>query len=486
MSRRPSFQAVTRTRLLVAGVVAIALAGIILAVTNAFGGSAPAANAGTGASTSTTTIERRDLSSQTQQSATLGYADATTIAIPPGTAPTAVQQAQQQSESASQSLQSAQATLAADQLALTQARAALSAGQRKLAADCTGDSAAGMTTTPCAADAQAVATEQQAVTSAKAKVDADQHAVESARASVTAASQSLASAQSSASTYGQTSVYTMLPPVGRIVHRGEPLYAIDGQATLLLYGTTPASRAFESGMTAGPDVAELNANLTALGYGNLAGDAFTSGTQSAIEALQAKHGLAVTGKLLFGSVVFEPSAVRVTSVTPTVGGAIQAGSVLGITSTRRIVTIALDASSQTSVKVGDSVVITLPDNSTTPGHVSYVGTVATTPSSDNGGSSTPTIEVDVTPDNPKATGRLDQAPVNVSITTETVRNVLVVPVNALLALAGGGYALEVVGAGGVHSLEAVQLGLFDDADGLVQVSGPSVRVGQRVVVPASS
>lgn len=480
MSRK-TLQALTRTRLLVGGALVIVIVGVILAITNAFGSSPPAANADNGASTSTTTVERRDLSSQTQQSATLGYANTATIAIPPGTAPTAVQQAQQQSDSASQSLQSAQATLVADQLALTQARAAFSAGQRKLTTDCNGDNAGGATTTPCAADTQAAASEQQAVAQAKTKVDADQRAVDSARSALDSAGQSLASAQSSASTYGQTSVYTMLPPVGRIVHRSEPLYAIDGQATLLLYGAVPASRAFESGMTSGADVAELNANL------GVAGDAFTGATQAAIEALQAKRGLAVTGKFLLGSVVFEPSAVRVTSVTPTVGGGIQAGPVLGITSTKRIVTIELDASAQTSVKLGDAVVITLPDNSTTPGHVTYVGTVATTPSSDNGnGSSSPTIEVDVTPDHPAATGHLDQAPVNVSITTETVRNVLVVPVNALLALAGGGYALEVVGANGIHSLEAVQLGLFDDADGLVQVSGQAVHVGQRVVVPASS
>ena len=474
----------TRTRLLVGGIVLAVLIGVVVAITSSLGGS-PAARADSGVATSTATVERRDLSSQTQQSATLGYADTGTIALPSGTAPTSVQQAQQQSESASQTLQSAQATLTADQTALSQARAALAAEQRKLAADCQGASAAGTTTTPCAADAQAVATDQQAVTAAKTKVDADQHSVASARSALTAASQSLASAQSSASTYGQTSVYTMLPPVGRIVRRGEPLYAIDGQATLLLYGSTPASRAFQAGMTPGPDVAELNANLTALGYGHLAGDAFTSATQAAIESLQAKHGLAVTGKLLLGSVVFEQSAVRVTSVTPVVGGPVQAGAVLGITSTTRIVTIQLDAAAQTSIKVGDSVVITLPDNSTTPGHVTKVGTVATTPSGSDQGSS-PTIEVDVTPDHPGATGRLDQAPVNVAITTDTVHNVLVVPVNALLALAGGGYALEVIGANGVHNLESVQLGLFDDADGLVEVSGPSVRAGQRVVVPASS
>ena len=150
-------------------------------------------------------------------------------------------------------------------------------------------------------------------------------------------------------------------------------------------------------------------------------------------------------------------------------------------------TIALDASQQTSVKVGDPVEITLPDNSTTPGHVSFVGTVATTPSSDQGGdgSTTPTIQVDVTPDHPAATGRLDQAPVDVSITTDTVKSVLVVPVNALLALASGGYAVEAVDAGGARRLVAVSVGLFDDADGLVQVSGPTLHAGQRIVVPAS-
>jgi hypothetical protein len=158
---------------------------------------------------------------------------------------------------------------------------------------------------------------------------------------------------------------------------------------------------------------------------------------------------------------------------------------LGITSTRRVVTIALDAAAQTSVKVGDPVVITLPDNSTTTGRVSFVGTVATTPSDNGNGSSSPTIEVDVAPDHPAATGRLDQASVDVSITSSTVRNVLAVPVNALVALAGGGYAVEVAEPAGVHQLVAVSVGLVDDADGYVQVSGSGLSAGQHVVVPAA-
>jgi hypothetical protein len=66
-----------------------------------------------------------------------------------------------------------------------------------------------------------------------------------------------------------------------------------------------------------------------------------------------------------------------------------------------------------------------------------------------------------------------------------VKNVLVVPVNALLALTGGGYAVEEVEADGTHKLVGVSVGLFDDAEGLVEVSGSGVHSGQRVVVPAS-
>ena len=140
----------------------------------------------------------------------------------------------------------------------------------------------------------------------------------------------------------------------------------------------------------------------------------------------------------------------------------------------------MDASQQSDVAVGDKVSIVMPDNSTTPGVVSYVSTVATTPS----GGSGPVIAVDVTPLDPAATGNLDQLPVNVWITTGSVANAWVVPVDALLALAGGGYALEVAGAGTTHHLEAVSLGLFDDANGDVQVSGSGLYAGQRVVVPA--
>jgi multidrug efflux pump subunit AcrA (membrane-fusion protein) len=146
-----------------------------------------------------------------------------------------------------------------------------------------------------------------------------------------------------------------------------------------------------------------------------------------------------------------------------------------------MVTVNLDAAQQTEVTAGDQVTITLPGGQTTPGVVSSVGKVATQPSPGTSGS-TPTIIVKVTATDPKAAGGLDQAPVQVSITTGRVSNALVVPVTALLAQAGGGYAVEVAGPRGNH-LVAVSPGMFDSADGLVQVTGSGLSAGQHVVVP---
>ena len=157
-------------------------------------------------------------------------------------------------------------------------------------------------------------------------------------------------------------------------------------------------------------------------------------------------------------------------------------AILKATSRTPVVTIDLDVSLQGQVKVGDAVTITLPNNATTPGVVRSIGKVAVTPSA-NSSSSTPTITVEVTPTKLAAIGNYDQAPVNVSITNATVRDVLAVPIDALLALANGGDAIEEIGDHGVHHLVAVSLGLFDDAAGLVQVSGSGLAAGQNVVVP---
>jgi hypothetical protein len=440
------------------GLVLVAVVVVVL-VSNPFGGAKePSGVADNATATSLATVTRRALSSQTPVNGTLGYASASSIRIPSGTPPSAVQQAEQSVAASDAMLHSARASLSSDVATLTGLQATLSAAREKELVDCAGDGAAesasigsssegenasdgsspgGASTGVCTGDVEMVSSDRQGASTDATKLAADRTSVSSARAALARAQESLATARSSETVYGPSSTFTQLPSVGQVISRGQTLYAISGRPVVLQYGS-PATR-----------------------------------------------------ELPLGSVVFERGPVLVTSVTATVGANVTPGPVLGVSSTVAQITIQLSAAQQSSVKVGDPVTIALPNERSVAGVVSAVGAVATAPSGkgaegggEGGEEGGPTIEVDVTPSDPGAIGHLDEAPVTVAITTASVPSTLTVPVDALLALAGGGYALEVV-EGKAHRLEAVSLGLFDDAEGLVQVSGREVAAGQRVVVPAS-
>jgi len=277
---------------------------------------------------------------------------------------------------------------------------------------------------------------------------------------------------------------TALPSVGQVIEQGQMLFEVDDDPVVLLYGAKPAYRSLGVGDT-GPDVAQLNAALVALGYATVdqldpTSERFGSATAAALERFQGDLGVEQTGRLELGQALFFPSALRVTTVNASLGS--NAGeAIFTASSTTRIVTVNLNANRQSQIEVGDQVTITLPDGTQSPGVVYAVGKVATT----SGDDTTPTVPVVIVPTDPGTTGDLDQAPVTVSIVTETVKDAFVVPVHALLALAGGGYAIETVDKGGARRLVPVELGLFDDADGLVQIKGEDVMAGQRVVVPAA-
>jgi peptidoglycan hydrolase-like protein with peptidoglycan-binding domain len=498
------------------GLVLVAVAVTVLAVSDPFSGNGKQGGASDNTSaTSLATVTQQTLSSQTQVSATLGYAGAANIRVPTGTPPSAVQQSEEEVSNGEHMLEGARTALAADAASLADAQARTTATREKEGVDCAGDKVAEAAQNPsasseaaaggspasagssvCSGDVQTLASDEQDANGAAVKVQGDRASLSSAQAVLRSAEASAATARSAVTDYGQGSTFTMLPAVGQLIARGQSVFALSDHPTVLLYGAVLPSRALAAGMSPGKDVAGLNANLEALGYATgQSGETFSAATQAAIRAFQSAHGMTVTGELPLGSVVFEPGPIRVTSVTPEVGASVTPGPVLGITSTRPQVTIALSAAQQSSVKVGDRVSIALPNQQTTPGVVSSVGTVAKSPASkeggggggggpENGEEGGATIEVDVTPSEPRAIGHLDEAPVTVSIVTASVPDALAVPIDALLALAGGGYALE-VSEGGVQRLEAVSLGLFDDAEGLVQVSGRGVSAGQRVVVPTS-
>ncbi|HKG38099.1 MAG TPA: efflux RND transporter periplasmic adaptor subunit [Conexibacter sp.] len=286
--------------------------------------------------------------------------------------------------------------------------------------------------------------------------------------------------------------YTSLPQVTHIARCGKGLYRIDDVPVLLLCGDVPAWRSLYEGM-AGPDVRQLNRNLVELGYATRdeldpRSDTFSAATSHALGELQEKRDLDWTGSLRLGDAVFAPGPLRITKVTATLGTSAGRGAPMAqATSTRRRVDVDLKAAQASSVGVGDPATITLPDNSTTTGVVSRVGTVASAGRAQSGGSdsSGATIPVAIALDRPRVAGRLDRAPVGVQITTGRVRDALSVPVTALVARAGGGYAVETVAGDGRRELVPVRLGLFDPADGRVQVESPGLSTGQRVVVPST-
>jgi multidrug efflux pump subunit AcrA (membrane-fusion protein) len=256
---------------------------------------------------------------------------------------------------------------------------------------------------------------------------------------------------------------------------------------VLLYGSVPGWRSLDEGVT-GQDVSQLNHDLVALSDADrtdisaLGWDYFSWATAAGVAKLQSALGVSSPpGWLPLGSVVFEPRALRVSQVTGSLGGPAD-GPVLAATSDEHVVTVPLDVSEQGEVKAGDQVTVTLPDGTTTPGAVYSVGTVATT--SGSGGSPVTTIPVHVTLTDPRAAGTLDQAPVTVNITTGTARGALAVPVTALVSQSAGRYAVEVAGRGNTRRWVAVTPGIFDDASGLVQVTG-ALTPGQRVVVASS-
>jgi hypothetical protein len=285
---------------------------------------------------------------------------------------------------------------------------------------------------------------------------------------------------------------TWLPPAGRVIRQGQVLYRVDnGSPVVLLYGRVPDWRALDEGIT-GQDVTQLNHDLVDLGYADRADiaaagwDYYSWETAYAVQQLEEHLGVSFPPRSLsLGQVVFKPQALRVSQVTGTLGGP-AAGPVLTATSDRQVVTIALDVSDQSEVRAGDTVSVTLPDGATTPGVVSSVGTVATTTPGQQGQGPATTIPVYVNLTDPKAAGSLDQAPVTVNITTESSPGpVLAVPVTALVAQSPGGYVVEVLGPGNTRRLVPVQAGpVFDDTDGLVQVTG-NLTPGQRVVVAGS-
>jgi peptidoglycan hydrolase-like protein with peptidoglycan-binding domain len=278
----------------------------------------------------------------------------------------------------------------------------------------------------------------------------------------------------------QSGTVTALPKSDATIKRGAALYRIDNTPVVLLYGSLPAYRTLSSGST-GADVKQFEKNLWALGYRGFTVDrTYTSATAAAVREWQDDLDLTETGTLDPARITYAPGPVRVDSREAALGDVVQPGAeVLTITGTARVATVDLEVADQRLARVGAAVEVTLPDDTTAPAKIT--GAETTVVPGEGQGEDTTVVEVTAGFPAGKSPKGLDQASVSVAFTAAQRKNVLTIPVAALLALAEGGYGVELV-EGAATRIIAVQTGLF--ADGRVEVTGDGLAEGAIVGMPA--
>jgi hypothetical protein len=275
---------------------------------------------------------------------------------------------------------------------------------------------------------------------------------------------------------------TWLAGTGVVVKRGGTLYRVDNERVVLLYGSLPAYRELRPGLE-GSDVKQFERNLAALGYdGFTVDDEYTSATADAVRDWQDDLGLPDTGSVEPERIAYAAGQMRVDAHGVTVGDVVQPGAeVMTVTGTARVVTVTLDMDDQRLARRNAPVRITAPDGDEVGGKITDVDTVIDEGSDAPDSEPETRIDVTITVDKPAAFDGYDQASVDVDFTASERKDVLTVPVAALLALAEGGYGVEVI-EGSTSRVVAVEAGLF--ADGRVEVTGDGLAEGVTVGMPS--
>ena len=251
-------------------------------------------------------------------------------------------------------------------------------------------------------------------------------------------------------------------------------------------------REMEEGEGSVVDAAEALAIENAQKAYDEALESYNKGVDKAAELQQAEEELEEL-QLAAKSETFSPTNALASETPIIVGSYITSeGSVVAansqmynISSTGVEVVFQIDASDQDMVSIGDSVEVELPSEDRIKATISYIDPVVTQ------GQNGDFIEVKLDISSTEDVKVYDQAPVDVFVTSEVSQDVLYVPVNALIALAEGGYALEIYndesevgvfeGVSGVDTTYVgVEIGVF--TDGFVEVSG-NISEGMIVVVP---
>ncbi len=290
---------------------------------------------------------------------------------------------------------------------------------------------------------------------------------------------------------------TALPALGAVVRRGEPIYALAGEPVLLMYGAVPAYRDLAEGVTEGKDVEQLERNLAALGYepGTVDED-YTSATAAAVRAWQEDHGLEATGEVELGRVAYLRGPQRVTGLEATLGQSLGGGAdsgggeegesasepssvpVLRTSSTRRIVSVDLEADRQSIAHRGQKVEVILPGGAEVPGEVRRLAAIESGGEAEGGEEVEPEVEATVAVTGKHRIPALDGAAVNVLFTQRVRKHVLSVPLTALIGIGGERFAVFAGDPGSARRPIVVTPGLA--ADGYVEVAGNGLRARMTV------
>jgi membrane fusion protein, multidrug efflux system len=277
---------------------------------------------------------------------------------------------------------------------------------------------------------------------------------------------------------------TWIAPAGSTAARGETLFKVDEQPVVALYGQVPMYRTLEEDVT-GTDVQQLQENLAELGYTGFAvNGVYDASTAAAVRAWQADLGLPETGSVEPDQVMFLPGPVRIAGHMARVGEALRGAPVLSYTGLNRLITVDLRVIDRDLASEGQTVMVTIPGVGVVEGEIATVSTILTAPGASGAGAGSSTaevsIEVTITIADQGVIGSLDAAPVEVGFASEGREDVLAVPVAALLALAEGGYGVEIV-EGDTTRIVPVTTGMF--AAGRVEISGDDIAEGVMVGVP---
>jgi hypothetical protein len=212
--------------------------------------------------------------------------------------------------------------------------------------------------------------------------------------------------------------------------------------------------------------------------------------KAAAAALKAAKASSSRGSSPSSSKTSGSSSSKPSSNSSSSGGG-TGSAVLQTASTQLTATVDLDASKQSEAKVGEKVSVQLPAGNTVNGVITAVSPVAQSSSSSgngaspsaassngNGGSASSgaTIPVTIKLKRHLHGAGLDQAAVSVNFIQAVANHVLSVPVTALLATSGGGYAVQEATA--PHRLIPITTGLF--AAGYAEISGQGIYPGLPV------